>query len=395
MRREHAGVWIGGDGKFQAIDHQRFVDEKNRQHGPTHKGQNIGRAARHDDHHDHRHQRPPEQSADFLHFGDVRHVHALGGFEGFFAGDGSFLFVQLLGLGGGHGFGFGRVGGGCHFGGFGQDEPHVLQRAECAAVGEGKEQGYYYSRPFKLRRKQRGQAWAFELAGVLFLLPLGRFRQEGADDNQRDGGDQSAHQCVAPNGCVASVRYGTKNAGEPVRHHRQPAAGAGDLRKVAVNNRHREAAYRGEGLGVAQNFFALHAVGEQFRQPGHRRHKLHAHTDEHEAPEKEQLIRRGGKARAKRRHRIKQYAVSQHSPSAKQICQVTAQQTKDAAANGRHKKDNPKPMRKLRRARPHPRQVHQRILADQRQHQQLVDVEQKPQRGDEADQPLGSGELEF
>ena len=52
-------------------------------------------------------------------------------------------------------------------------------------------------------------------------------------------------------------------------------------------------------------------------------------------------------------------------------------------------------MRKLRRARPHPRQVHQRILADQRQHQQLVDVEQKPQRGDEANQPLGAGEFQL
>ena len=147
---EHAGVGVG---KFQAKAHQRFVDEKYRQHRPTHKGQNIGRAARHDDHHDHRHQRPPEQSTDFLHFGDVRHVHALGGFECFFAGDGSFLFVQILGLSGFYSFCFGRVGVGRHFGRFRQDEAHVLQRAECAAVGQGEEQGDDYRCPFKLRRK--------------------------------------------------------------------------------------------------------------------------------------------------------------------------------------------------------------------------------------------------
>ncbi len=148
-------------------------------------------------------------------------------------------------------------------------------------------------------------------------------------------------------------------------------------------------------MGVAQNFFALHAVGKQFRQPRHRRHKLHAHADEHEAPEKEQLIRRGGKARAKRRHRIKQNAVSQHPPSSKKVSQITAEQTKDATADCRHKKDDPKPMRKLRRARPHAGQVAQSILADQRQHQQLINIEQKPQRGDEANQPLGAGEFQF
>ena len=51
------------------------------------------------------------------------------------------------------------------------------------------------------------------------------------------------------------------------------------------------------------------------------------------------------------------------------------------------------PSEEFRRSRLNARDIQQSGFGNQRQHQQLVDVEQEANGGDEADQPLGAGEF--
>ena len=90
---------------------------------------------------------------------------------------------------------------------------------------------------------------------------------------------------------------------------------------------------------------------------------------------------------------------------------ITAEQAEDASGDRRHEEERPRPLHVgLATGRPHGRGLravhtarhqllHQRgaergdrRLDDQRQHQQLVDVERETDRSDDADQPGGAGQ---
>ena len=98
-------------------------------------------------------------------------------------------------------------------------------------------------------------------------------------------------------------------------------------------------------------------------------------------------------AGGERRERVEQDAPDQHAPPAEAVGQVAAEQAEDAAGERRHVEQQAHPGVE-RRACPArtPSSSTQRRPHDQRQHQQLVDVEREAERGDDADQPLGGGQ---
>src|SRR6185436_8758072 len=118
----------------------------------------------------------------------------------------------------------------------------------------------------------------------------------------------------------------------------------------------------------------------------------HRHADERRAAEEEQHRRRGRKAGGERREGVEQDAPHQHAPAAEDVGQVAAEQAEGAAGERRHPEEPAPPRDELRTARRHAQQLQHRGPRDERQHQQLVDVEGETEGGDEADQPLGAGE---
>ena len=91
--------------------------------------------------------------------------------------------------------------------------------------------------------------------------------------------------------------------------------------------------------------------------------------------------------RRKRRQRVNHNAPSKHPPAAQPIGQISAQQSKNSTRHRRHKEQHPRPKRKLFAARLDAK-LHQRRPKNQRQHQQFIDIERKPDRRNDADQPL-------
>ena len=236
-------------------------------------------------------------------------------------------------------------------------------------------------------------AGPLELARHAFAFPLRRFGQERADENQRNRRDDAGDERVTP-GFVTAV------------NRRQIER---DLGGEHVHRADEQAAERRERLRVAEHFFALIAVGEQFRQPRHGGDEFHAHADEHEAAEHQQLRQRRGIARREGRERIKQNAERQHAPATEPVGEITAEQTEHAARDGRDEEQRARPLHVLSARSqsaaasaagmpPSPALDQRRAqrgdgrLDDERQHQQLVDVERKADGGDDADEPLRAGE---
>ena len=118
-----------------------------------------------------------------------------------------------------------------------------------------------------------------------------------------------------------------------------------ELRREDVGQAHEQAAERGERLCPTERTLPLPCVGEQFSEPGHRGHEFHAHADEHQTAKKEQLRQRRGKARRQRRKRVEQDAEREHTPPPKQVGEVAAQQTEDAAGDRGHEEQGPGPLR--------------------------------------------------
>jgi hypothetical protein len=155
----------------------------------------------------------------------------------------------------------------------------------------------------------------------------------------------------------------------------------------------------------------LLVIREQFRQPRHRGHELHANPDEHQAAQHQQLPQRRGKTGAQGGKRIQEDAEGQHPASPENIGQVSSQQSEHAARKRRHEEQQPRPedvvlaagREACHRLRPRlaglDQCIHQgraqrgdRRLDDQRQHQELVDVEREPDRRDRAHEPGGERE---
>ena len=132
-------------------------------------------------------------------------------------------------------------------------------------------------------------------------------------------------------------------------------------------------------------------------------------ADENETPEKEQLRQRGRKTRRTRRKRIQQNRKRQHAPPSEQIGQIATEQTKHPTRERRYKKQRARPThihfasgrpQRRRLGALHPtghERFHQRRtershrrLNDQREHQQLVNVEREPNGRDNTDQPGGA-----
>ena len=116
---------------------------------------------------------------------------------------------------------------------------------------------------------------ALQRAGLFLPLPGRRFRQERADDHQRDGGNQSGNERIAP-GFMHAVDGGQ---------------GIGVVHRKVVSPRDEQAPYGGESLGPAEDRFTLIAVREQFGEPGDGGDKFDTDADERRHAEEQQHLR--------------------------------------------------------------------------------------------------------
>ncbi len=260
-----------------------------------------------------------------------------------------------------------------HLGEAGHDAGHVLDGAEGGAVAAREHERRDEGDLLEVALEDRRQARPLQRPGFLLLLPGRGLRQEGADDDQRDGGDDARDQRVAPRRVAPGDR----------------GQGLGEVDGEEVGARHHQAAHRGEGLGPAQHRFAPPGLGEQLGQPRDRRHELDAHADEGRAAEEEQPADRGREARGHRGERVEQDAPDEDAATAEQVGEVAAEQAEDPAGDRGQPEEPPHPEVELRGARLRAEEIEERRPHDEGQHQQLVDVEGEAERGDEADQPLG------
>ena len=263
-----------------------------------------------------------------------------------------------------------------HLGEAGHDAGHVLDGPEGGAVAAREHEGGDEGDLLEVALEDRRQARALEGPGFLLHPPGRGFRQEGADDDQRDGGDDARDQGVAPRRVAPGDR----------------GQGLGEVDGEEVGARHHQAAHRREGLGPAQHGLPPPGFGEQLRQPRHRRHELDAHADEGRAAEEEQPADRGREARGHRGERVEQDAPHEDAATAEQVGEVAPEQAEDPAGDGGQPEEPPHPEVELRGARLRAEEIEERRPHDEGQHEQLVDVEGEAERGDEADQPLGPGE---
>ena len=149
------------------------------------------------------------------------------------------------------------------------------------------------------------------------------------------------------------------------------------------------AAHGTERLRVAEHTFPLLGIREQLGQPCDGGDEFHAHANEGRGPQEQQPVDVRRVTGRECRERVQQNAPRQNPPSSEPVGEIAAQQAEDAPEDGRDEKQNPDPVRIFGRARADVDQVGERRTDDQRQHQQFVGVERKPDRGDDADQPLG------
>ena len=216
-----------------------------------------------------------------------------------------------------------------------EDLRKLLDRAEGDAVARCKHERGHHRRANERRAEEFTDTRPPERACPLLLRPHRALREEGPDQDQRQRGDHAGDQRVAPGLMPPLDRR--QRVGVPSREH--------------VGRAHEQATERREGLRPAEHPLPLLAVGKELSQPGHRRHELHAHADEHEAAEEEQDRQRRGEARGKRREGIEQDAVREHAAPAQEVGQVAADQAEDAAGDCRHEEQRPGPLRVFGRAR--------------------------------------------
>jgi len=252
-----------------------------------------------------------------------------------------------------------------------------LQSAEGRAEAAGKHQSGDDCGPTEIGGEELPQAGAFEGAGFLLGLPGWGFGEKWTNDDQRKGRDESGHQRVPPRGVAIETERVAD--GEPVeqRNRRERVGIAG---RDSEGDRHQQSADRGERLRVAEDPLAAFPLGEEFCQPRDRGDKLDTDADEDEAPEREEHPDVGGKPRKKRRERINQDAPGKHPPPPETVGQITADEPDQSTGEGRDEEQPTDPHVKFRVA-GHNRWAEQFLQCrprDQREHQQFVDVERKP-----------------
>ena len=144
------------------------------------------------------------------------------------------------------------------------------RRRECARHHHRRDD----CRLLELRSKQLSDRRPLERAGGFLRTPGRRVRKKRSDQNERDRGNHTGHQRVAPR-FVRSVNRGETGA---IRDDEIVRTGDHD------------AAERSTGLRVADNGFALFRFRKQLRQPGDRCNELHADAHERAAPPDEQPL---------------------------------------------------------------------------------------------------------
>ena len=257
----------------------------------------------------------------------------------------------------------------------------MLDRAEGDPVAGREHERGHDRRPHERRAEQLAKARPPERAGPLLLRPHRALRQERPDEDQGQRGDHAGDERVAP-GLVA-VMDRRQKIGEPCGQH--------------VGRAHEQTAERREGLRPAEHPLPLLPIRKQFREPGHGRHELDAHADEHQATKEEQLWQRRGEAGGQRREGVEQDAEREHPPPAEQVGEIAADEAEHAAGDRGHEEERPGPLRvggragheQWRALGRHAAERREGRLDDQRQHQEFVDVEREPDRRDRADEPAG------
>ena len=203
----------------------------------------------------------------------------------------------------------------------------LLDGAEGDSVTRGEDQRGHDRGADERGAEEFADAGTLERARRLLLGPDGALGQERPDQDQRQCGNHAGDERVAP-GIMATLDRG-KDVGKPSGQH--------------ICRTHEQATERREGLRPAKHTLTLLTVGKQFGQPGHRRDELHAHPDEYETAEEEQLRKRCGEARCQRGKGIEQDAECEHPPPPEQVGEITADQPEDSTRDRGHEEQCPCP----------------------------------------------------
>ncbi len=265
---------------------------------------------------------------------------------------------------------------GSQLGQAGHDARRLLDGAERRPIAARHHQRGDNRRRPELRLEQLGDARPLERAGLLLLKPGRRLREERPDHDERQRGDDARHGRVAPRFVSAQ--------------HRRQVRAVGDHQVVRA--RGRDAAQRSQRLCVADNRLSLLRVREELRQPGDGGHEFHTDADERTAAPEEQLLDRGGIAGCQRAEGVEEDAPGEHSPPAEEIREVAAEQSENAASDGRYELDVADPLVDQRAVAGHAQELDQPRTHDQGQHQQRVRIVKKADGRDPDDEPLDEGQ---
>ena len=155
-----------------------------------------------------------------------------------------------------------------------------------------------------------------------------------------------------------------------------------------IGARDQDAADRRERLRVAQDGLAPFRVGKQLGQPGNGGDELDTDADEGGAAEEQQPPDRGGVARGTGGAGVEQDAPDEDAPAAEEVGQIAADQPEYAAGHRRDPEEHADPVVERGRPGDGAGQLHEGRPRDERQHQNLVDVEREADGGNRADHPL-------
>ena len=238
-------------------------------------------------------------------------------------------------------------------------------------------------------RRTAIEAGAFEAAGGAFGGPDGGLGEEGADEDERDGGDDAGHERVPPRASCPPRMAG--------REWAQAA-----MPRLAQDGEH-DAADGAERLGVAEDFFAAFlCLGESSAGCAT------AATNSTQTPMKmrQRQKRSSGRVVANRRRRAGRQRVEKDGPgedaaSAQEVGEVAAQEA-EGSADVRRGRRRVESLAQWEKFSPVGSQESGRCargmeggdggLDDEREHQQLVGVKEEADAGDEADEPLHGSE---
>ncbi len=260
----------------------------------------------------------------------------------------------------------------------------LLQRAKGHAVSTRRQAGRDEGDAAQLRRKEFAKARPLQSSGLFLLTPDFRFGNERQQERDRNRGDDTGEHEITPGGGIGGA------GGD---RHTKMAEILGVADDPQIDPRHGYTTKRSKSLGDAEPAFLLLLVGKNFRHPGDSRDELDAHTDERDAaPEDERMqsLREGARDG---RQRVDEDADRHHRLAPEPIDKPAAQQSEDATAKRTEPKQPAHPIGDRRIAQRNFEQFGNRLRPRQRRHQELVGIEEKPNAGDDDDQPALDGEF--